>query len=580
MQNRTKHIVAKGRIQRFILKVYSPFKRFFLKYGSIVKIFLAALIITIPLTICYTGIVKRTRKVEINQLYKTALALRAQELKSSMNVLTEQINVYRGVISTELWNELVSIKRVITEKLEGDELPGTPSLIQLIKGLSYEYPKYEFSIWNRENEQLEVAYAQGKPINVDEALMDYLMEPWPSDYYRDEVNQKLIFFKVREEVKLDLMGNVTLNLGEELKGLDAHMSLVQLNLGGAKTIEEYFGDVLFSTHPFNWVTDYQRIGDRETKLLAAIKDSFDHNRDYYGFYREETENQDYLIFGHKSSDFSMGILLTLPTSTFTTDVLDMIESYDQGRQERVIGALVISAITILAAFIGGALVIRKAKMKEVMMEKRRAHLALEHNEIIFSKYERINEMAHDVKNHISSIKGLIELEQNQAALDYIDVMYDDLGKLSNTIVTGHQLMDVILNEKLSLIKKGNIHFDYKIERVNLSFINDKDLTILLTNLLDNAIESCQQSENKEIEFQVYTFNESYIIIKLINSCDHEPIVINQLLMSRKRERMTYGYGVKNIERVTSYYGGMTMWKFDEVHAQFQFTVTIPIPTAD
>ncbi len=57
-------------------------------------------------------------------------------------------------------------------------------------------------------------------------------------------------------------------------------------------------------------------------------------------------------------------------------------------------------------------------------------------------------------------------------------------------------------------------------------------------------------------------------------------MINQLLMSRKRERMTYGYGVKNIERVTSYYGGMTMWKFDEVHAQFQFTVTIPIPTAD
>ncbi|MBC9720094.1 MAG: GHKL domain-containing protein [Lactobacillus sp.] len=580
MQNRTKYLSVKGMVQRLILKFYSTIKRFYLKYGSILKIFLAALIITIPLTICYTGIVKGTRKVEINQLYKTALALRVQELQSSMNVLTEQINVYRGVISTELWNELVSIKRVITEKLEGDDLPGTPSLMQLIKGLSYEYPKYEFSIWNRENEQLEVAYAQGKPIDVDEALMDYLMEPWPSDYYRDEVNQKLIFFKVREEVKLDLMGNVTLNLGEELKGLDAHMSLVQLNLGGVKTIEDYFGDVLFSTHPFNRVIDYQRIGDRETKLLTAIKKSFDHNRDYYGFYREETENQDYLIFGHKSSDFSIGILLTIPTSTFTTGVLDMIESYDQGRQERVIGALAISAITILAAFIGGALVIRKVKMKEVMMEKRRAHLVLEHNEIIFSKYERINEMAHDVKNHISSIKGLIELEQNQAALDYIDVMYDDLGKLSNTIVTGNQLMDVILNEKLNVIKKSDIQFDYKIERVNLSFISDKDLTILLTNLLDNAIESCHQSQNKEIEFQVYTFNESYVIIKLTNSCDHAPLVVNQLLMSRKRERMTYGYGVKNIERVTTYYNGMTRWKFDELNAQFQFTVTIPIPTAD
>ena len=57
-----------------------------------------------------------------------------------------------------------------------------------------------------------------------------------------------------------------------------------------------------------------------------------------------------------------------------------------------------------------------------------------------------------------SIKGLIELGQSQSALEYIEEMYGDLGKLSKTIVTGNQLMDVILNEKFRRIKRLGIGF--------------------------------------------------------------------------------------------------------------------------
>ena len=100
----------------------------------------------------------------------------------------------------------------------------------------------------------------------------------------------------------------------------------------------------------------------------------------------------------------------------------------------------------------------------------------------------------------------------------------------------------------------------------------------ITNLLDNAIESCERSDEKFINFQIYTFNGSYLIVKVINSCTKEPLVDKKRLISQKRDLDVHGYGIKNLERVTKFYNGMTMWEYDSDTFQFQFIITIPLPS--
>ncbi len=90
------------------------------------------------------------------------------------------------------------------------------------------------------------------------------------------------------------------------------------------------------------------------------------------------------------------------------------------------------------------------------------------------------------------------------------------------------------------------------------FIEDKDLVIILTNLLDNAIESSMKSEKKSIEFSLYTLNGSYVVLKVINSCDEAPLVRKGQLITQKDNQEIHGYGVKNIQRVVKRYNGMTM----------------------
>lgn len=54
------------------------------------------------------------------------------------------------------------------------------------------------------------------------------------------------------------------------------------------------------------------------------------------------------------------------------------------------------------------------------------------------------------------------------------------------------------------------------------------------NLLDNCIESCILSSNKEIFLKAHCFNQSFIVITLINSCDKKPPIKNGDILTTKK----------------------------------------------
>ena len=100
----------------------------------------------------------------------------------------------------------------------------------------------------------------------------------------------------------------------------------------------------------------------------------------------------------------------------------------------------------------------------------------------------------------------------------------------------------------------------------------------ITHLLDNAIESCERSDEKFINFEIYTFNGSYLVVKVINSGTKEPLVDKKRLISQKRDLDVHGYGIKNMERVAKCYDGMPMWEYHSDTFRFQFVITVPLPS--
>ncbi|MCL2052164.1 MAG: ATP-binding protein [Lachnospiraceae bacterium] len=87
-------------------------------------------------------------------------------------------------------------------------------------------------------------------------------------------------------------------------------------------------------------------------------------------------------------------------------------------------------------------------------------------------------------------------------------------------------------------------------------ISDEDLVIILSNLLDNAIEACMNlnEESRIIKFQcIWQNDELNIIIK--NPMTGKLKTINDYPVSTKQNPEEHGIGLQNVEEAIRKYNG-------------------------
>lgn len=130
--------------------------------------------------------------------------------------------------------------------------------------------------------------------------------------------------------------------------------------------------------------------------------------------------------------------------------------------------------------------------------------------VLLHQYEETKEMylnmrgwRHDYHNHIQGVKAYLSLGQIGEAAAYLDELDADLTHVDSYIRSGNLLADAILNSKLSLAEKAQIRVDCTAKLPEKLALSDVDLCVILGNLLDNAIEACEQIEPEKRFLRVY-----------------------------------------------------------------------------
>lgn len=234
-------------------------------------------------------------------------------------------------------------------------------------------------------------------------------------------------------------------------------------------------------------------------------------------------------------------------------------------------------ILFIIAGVTGLVLIKYHEDREKQLIKEKKQLLKEHYRILENKYDKTNQILHDVKNHLICIFRLAEHRNYEQVLHYIQSMQKDIDKLGYIVISGNKVVDIILNHKMEKMKRERILFHHEMEEVQLDFIRSKDIVTIVSNLLDNAIESCMQSEDKHIVLKMYSFNNHFVVFKVTNGCDHKPLLKGGQLLSRKRSNQCYGYGMNNIHRTVHKYGGSMTWKYDDSERKFHVVVMLPKP---
>lgn len=174
-------------------------------------------------------------------------------------------------------------------------------------------------------------------------------------------------------------------------------------------------------------------------------------------------------------------------------------------------------------------------------------------DIIKEKTEELSKVNHDFKHHIAVLQQMLE-NNTDTAKQYLNSI--TLPKSMEYIHTENVVLNYILNDKISLAKSKNINVRRSvIGNTSDFYINNIDISIILGNLLDNAIEACALvCENPFIDIEIIV-DQYKTVITIKNSTILDNKETNEKLMTTKLDKKHHGYGMKNIETVVNKYQG-------------------------
>lgn len=102
---------------------------------------------------------------------------------------------------------------------------------------------------------------------------------------------------------------------------------------------------------------------------------------------------------------------------------------------------------------------------------------------------------------------------------------------------------------------------------------DSESCSLFGNLLDNAIEACEQIKGEERRVNLYLkYQGEMLFIDISNNIDKPPVNKNGKWQTTKKDKKIHGYGLKSVEEIVKKYDGEIAYQIEEkvfnVHLSF------------
>ena len=187
-------------------------------------------------------------------------------------------------------------------------------------------------------------------------------------------------------------------------------------------------------------------------------------------------------------------------------------------------------------------------------------------------------LIHDIRKHLQSIMALNEEHATQHISSYIKHLISDYELQSPVKISDNKLLNSICNRYNSICKEHGISFNTDIRKQCLVNLPENELTAIICNLLDNALESAIEIPDSYIEINIYK-RKMYTYINVINSCPFNPIdeKSGRLISGKKTHPETgiiHGLGIKSVENIALRHQGTIDYHYDKDMREFHVIVSL------
>lgn len=218
-----------------------------------------------------------------------------------------------------------------------------------------------------------------------------------------------------------------------------------------------------------------------------------------------------------------------------------------------IGLIVLWRISVLSATNR-----RQERMIELIQENE-----LQDVEISELK-RRVAVMQHDMKKYVHVATSMIEKGEAEEAAAYLKQLSADGQQLAEQVAfSGNSLVDAILNRTGAGLREKQVTFQVSCRDLKQSVIEERDLCILLANLLDNAAEAVMTCEGEKRVRVEIACGEKMQSICISNTVPEPVLPNNPYLKTTKADKEHHGWGLKSVQGIVKKYNGVMHCKDED-----------------
>ena len=248
---------------------------------------------------------------------------------------------------------------------------------------------------------------------------------------------------------------------------------------------------------------------------------------------------------------------------------------NRGSTENTPGLAAI-AIVMAAANIGILYLIHSLERATVREHQARIlsqqiALQTENFNVLQDSFTRQRRATHEFERHIQTLGALLDREELAAAKEYVGQLRGSSGADIRHVRTNHPIFDVILNQKYVQATEKGISMELRFNDLSGVNMPTELLVVLLSNLLDNAIEACAKVESgPRIEVHVHWEDGVYLCVRNTSG----PVqIVDGHIQTDKADPMEHGYGLSAIRHVMEQLGGEYAMEYRD--GWYQFVAEIP-----
>lgn len=190
------------------------------------------------------------------------------------------------------------------------------------------------------------------------------------------------------------------------------------------------------------------------------------------------------------------------------------------------------------------------------------------------QYEEISILRHNFRNGIDCLCGMVEQGDCSGALEYAKQFKE---RKVNTILSQVQcsstMLNAVVNAKFNDAQSKGIDTSLRLV-VQIPHDLEFDLSIMLSNLLDNAIEACEKNPSNAQILLTISEEAGYYRIVVRNTIAASVLKKNQELKTEKANKKLHGWGLRSVTDLVSKRNGLI--DFYEKEGMFYVDILLPI----